>query len=94
MFWVEHICSGAEALQQNTRGGRTNILAWWVKSTKLECSGLFGSKKKCMNVRQKLGTRNVLMFQCSEQLLFSCVSSKVSTICNSVSLDVIELVPS
>ena len=39
--------------------------------------------KKCLNVRQKLGTRNVLMFKCSEQLLFSCVSSKVS-ICNYV----------
>ena len=39
--------------------------------------------KKCLNVRQKLGTWNVLMFRCSEQLLFSCVSSKVS-ICNYV----------
>ena len=39
--------------------------------------------KKSLNVRQKLGTRNVWMFECSEQLLFSCVSSKVS-ICNYV----------
>ena len=43
---------------------------------------LQGDPKKCLNVRQKLGTRNVLMFKCSEQLLFSCVSSEVS--CNYV----------
>ena len=46
-------------------------------------AGAVAEKKKCLNVRQKLGTRNVLMFKCSEQLLFSCVSSKVS-ICNYV----------
>ena len=50
----------------------THRRGWW----RLGC-------KKCLNVRQKLGTRNVLMFKCSEQLLFSCVSSKVS-ICNYV----------
>ena len=35
------------------------------------------------NVRQKLGTRNFSMFECSEQLLFSCVSSKV-IVCHAI----------
>ena len=35
--------------------------------------------KKCLNVRQKLGTRNVMEnLKNSKQLLFSCLCSKVA----------------
>ena len=40
-------------------------------------------RKKCLNVRQKLGTTIVWMFECSEQLLFLCVSSKV-IVCHAI----------
>ena len=80
--------------------------------------GLQGSQK-CLNVRQKLGTRNVLKtwrlenFEnmkndpCKEQLLFSCLCSKVTVYCRKlqcffwtatapypVILEFLELVPS